>query len=62
VQFSPPGVIADDVIRDVVATLPCEQPVAVATNDREVVASVRAMGANTITSETLLAASGRALR
>jgi hypothetical protein len=62
VQFSPPGVIADDVIREVVATLPTEQPVAVATNDREVVASVRAMGANTITSETLLAAAGRPLR
>jgi len=62
VQFSPPGVIADDVIRDVVATLPTDLPVAVATNDREVVASVRAMGANTITSETLLAAAGRPLR
>jgi predicted RNA-binding protein with PIN domain len=59
VRFSPPGVIADDVIREVVAGLPNEQPVAVATNDKEVVASVRAMGANTITSETLLAAAGR---
>lgn len=62
VQFSPPDVIADDVIRDVVAGLPNEQAVAVATNDREVVASVRAMGANTIASETLLAAAGRPLR
>ncbi len=62
VRFSPAGVIADDVIREVVASLPAEQPVAVASNDKEVVSSVRAMGANTITSETLLAAAGRALR
>lgn len=62
VCFSPPGVIADDVIRDVVATLPNEQPVVVATNDRGVLTSVRAMGANTITSETLLAAAGRSVR
>lgn len=61
VEFSPAGVIADEVIRQVVSSLPTSQPVVVATNDREVVNAVRATGANTITSEQLLAAAGRAV-
>ncbi len=54
VQFSPDGVIADDVIREVVAALPDSQPVLVVTSDRELAASVRALGANTVGSRQFL--------
>lgn len=54
VRFSPEGVTADDVIRAEVAALPAAVPVVVATNDQAVVADVRALGANAITSEQLL--------
>ncbi len=55
VMFSPDGVIADDVIRDEVRRLPATRNVVVVTNDREIVADVRAMGANTMASDQLLA-------
>ena len=55
VVFSPDDVIADDVIRDEVRRLPATRPVVVVTNDQQIVRDVRAMGANTITSEQLLA-------
>ena len=55
VVFSPDDVIADDVIRDEVRRLPAARPVVVVTNDQQIVRDVRAMGANTITSEQLLA-------
>jgi predicted RNA-binding protein with PIN domain len=62
VVYSPAGVIADDVIRDEVAAIPVHRPVVVATNDMELASSVRAMGANLISSEQLLEVAGRARR
>ena len=46
VVWSPEGVIADDVIRDEVRRLPTARAVAVITNDAEIVADVKALGAN----------------
>lgn len=54
VVFSPDGVIADDVIRDEVRRLPATRQVVVVTNDRQIVQDVRAMGANTMSSDQLL--------
>jgi predicted RNA-binding protein with PIN domain len=59
VRFTPAGVLADDEIRELTASLPPEQPVVVATNDQEVVRGVRSSGANVITSEQLLAIARR---
>ncbi len=55
VTFSPEGTIADDVIRDEVERLPASRQVVVVTNDREIVTDVKAMGANTLASDQLLA-------
>ncbi|MFP5487753.1 MAG: NYN domain-containing protein [Acidimicrobiia bacterium] len=55
VVFSPAGVIADDVIRDEVRRLPPARAVVVVTNDQAIVRDVRAMGANTMSSDRLLA-------
>ncbi len=55
VVYSPAGVIADDVIRDEVGRLPVNRPVVVVTNDQEIIRDVRAMGANTIATQQLLA-------
>jgi predicted RNA-binding protein with PIN domain len=55
VVYSPADVIADDVIRDEVRRLPPSRPVVVVTNDREIVGDVRAMGANTMASDQLVA-------
>ena len=55
VVYSPAGVIADDVIRDEVGRLPPTRQVVVVTNDQEIVRDVRANGANTLTSDQLLA-------
>jgi len=55
VQFSEAGVIADDTIRDIVSALPDEQSIVVVSSDRELVASVRALGANTVGSAPFLA-------
>jgi predicted RNA-binding protein with PIN domain len=54
VLFSDPGVLADDVIRDLVAAEPQGRPVLVATSDRAVVESVRRSGAHTVPSAVLL--------
>jgi predicted RNA-binding protein with PIN domain len=55
VVFSPDEVIADDVIRDEVRRLPVTRAVVVVTNDQQIVRDVRAMGANTMASEQLIA-------
>jgi predicted RNA-binding protein with PIN domain len=54
VLFSDPGVLADDVIRDLVAAEPQGRPVVVATSDRAVVESVRRCGAHAVPSAVLL--------
>jgi predicted RNA-binding protein with PIN domain len=54
VLFSDPGVLADDVIRDLVAAEPQGRPVVVATSDRAVVESVRRSGAHAVPSAVLL--------
>ncbi|MCU1350866.1 MAG: hypothetical protein JWM05_75 [Acidimicrobiales bacterium] len=59
VRFSPDGVEADDVVRDLVTTLPVERPVVVVSSDREVADGARARGANVVSSRRFLAAIGR---
>jgi predicted RNA-binding protein with PIN domain len=56
VAYSPPGVTADDVIRDEVGAAPPDRPVVVVTNDREVQRDVVRAGANVISSNSFLAA------
>ena len=55
VVWSPEGVIADDVIRDEVRRLPSARAVVVVTNDAEIVSDVKALGANVVPSNALLA-------
>jgi predicted RNA-binding protein with PIN domain len=55
VLFSDPGVLADDVIRAVVAAEPEGRPVVVVTSDRAVADSVRRRGAHPVPSSVLLA-------
>ena len=59
VQYSPPGVSADDVIRAEVRALPITTPVVVVTNDQAIIADVRGAGANPVSSDMLLVACGR---
>lgn len=59
VMFSPEGVSADDVLRAEVGALRADAAVVVVTNDQAVVTDVRAMGANTMTSEQWLQLAGR---
>lgn len=54
VLFSDPGVIADDVIRSLVAAEPQGRPVLVATSDAAVVRSVQRSGAYTVPSAAIL--------
>src|SRR5919107_1322094 len=54
VLFSDPGVLADDVIRALVAAEPQGRPVVVATSDKAVVTSVCAHGAHSVPSRLLL--------
>lgn len=54
VLFSDAGVIADDVVRDLVAAEPVGRPLLVATSDQEIVRSVRRRGAHTVASAVLL--------
>ena len=56
VVYSPEGVIADDVIRDEVRRLPSARAVVVVTDDAEIVTDVKALGANVVPSNALLAA------
>lgn len=53
VLFSPAGVIADDVIRDLVAVEPRGRPLLVVTSDQEVVRDVEAAGARVVGSAGL---------
>jgi predicted RNA-binding protein with PIN domain len=55
VVWSSEGVIADDVIRDEVRRLPSARAVVVVTNDAEIVTDVKALGANVVPSNALLA-------
>ena len=55
VVWSPEGVIADDVIRDEVRRLPTARAVVVVTNDAEIVADTKALGANVVPSNALIA-------
>jgi len=59
VRFSPPSVLADDVIRQIVADHAVEQPIVVVTNDRAVARDVRVAGANVVSSDGLLAVGRR---
>jgi predicted RNA-binding protein with PIN domain len=59
VVYSPDGVIADDVIRFEVARLPATRHVVVVTNDKEVLTDVRAMGANTVSSDRFVSLAKR---
>ncbi|HWG75023.1 MAG TPA: NYN domain-containing protein [Acidimicrobiales bacterium] len=59
VVFSPPGVDADEVIIDLVASLPVHRPVLVATSDRRLQHEVRRRGANVLSSPQTLALLGR---
>lgn len=59
VLFSDPGVLADDVIRTVVAAEPEGRPLVVVTSDRAVADSVRRRGAHPVPSTVLLARFGR---
>ena len=54
VLFSPRGVIADDVIRDLVAAEPAGRVLVVVTDDREVAEDVRRAGARAMSSQALL--------
>ncbi|HEX4226808.1 MAG TPA: NYN domain-containing protein [Pseudonocardiaceae bacterium] len=59
VLFSDPGVLADDVIRAIVAAEPEGRPVVVVTSDRAVADSVRRRGAHPVPSAVLIARLGR---
>jgi len=59
VLFSEPGVLADDVIRELVAAEPAGRPLLVATSDRAVADSVRRGGAHPLPSPVLLDLLGR---
>jgi predicted RNA-binding protein with PIN domain len=50
VRFSPPGVIADDVVVELVDRYPTDRAVVVATSDRELQGRVAGLGANTVSS------------
>ena len=54
VVFSPRGVLADDVIRDLVAVEPAGRPVVVVTSDQEVVRDVVAAGARAVAASSLV--------
>ena len=59
VQFSPPGVSADDVIRSEVAAIPSTVPAVVVTNDQAIVNDVRTAGVNVVSTDVLLCVAGR---
>jgi predicted RNA-binding protein with PIN domain len=58
VRFSPPGVIADDTIRQLVEAEPVGRPVIVVSTDRELARSVVKKGARSIASAALMGAMG----
>ena len=59
VRFSPKGVIADDVIRELVEAEPTGRPVVVVTTDRELATSVTKKGARAVASMALIQAMGK---
>lgn len=59
VSFSPAGVEADDVVIDMASSAPRSRPVVVVSSDRRVRDGAADAGANTLSSNTLLAAIGR---
>ncbi len=59
VLFSPEGVIADDVIRDLVEVEPSGRVVVVVTSDREVAQDVSRLGARVVAADALVALLGR---
>jgi predicted RNA-binding protein with PIN domain len=58
VRFSPPGVIADDLIRQLVEAEPVGRPVVVVSTDREVARTVAKKGARAVASLALIRALG----
>ena len=58
VRFSPPGVIADDLIRQLVSAEPTGRSVIVVSTDREVAESIAKMGARSVASVALIKAMG----
>jgi len=59
VRFSPAGVIADEVIRQLVRAEPPGRPVVVVSTDREVAESIITMGARALSATTLINRIGR---
>jgi predicted RNA-binding protein with PIN domain len=59
VLYSPAGVIADDVIRDLVAAEPHGRPVVVVTSDSDVARDVRRAGARSVPAAALVGLLGR---
>ncbi|TDO29832.1 putative RNA-binding protein with PIN domain [Kribbella sp. VKM Ac-2527] len=60
VRFSPAGVIADEVIRQLVRAEPPGRPVVVVSSDREVADSIKSLGARALSAATLISRIGRA--
>ncbi|MFG1812757.1 NYN domain-containing protein [Kribbella sp. NPDC049174] len=60
VRFSPAGVIADEVIRQLVRAEPPGRPIVVVSTDREVAESIIAMGARSLSATTLISRIARA--
>jgi predicted RNA-binding protein with PIN domain len=60
VRFSPAGVIADEVIRQLVRAEPPGRPVVVVSSDREVAESINTLGARSLSAASLIARIGRA--
>jgi predicted RNA-binding protein with PIN domain len=58
VRFSPPGVIADDLIRQLVEAEPVGRPIVVVSTDREVARTVTKKGARALASMALVRALG----
>lgn len=58
VRFSPPGVIADDLIRQLVQAEPTGRSIIVVSTDREVAETVTKMGARSVASIALIKAMG----
>jgi predicted RNA-binding protein with PIN domain len=60
VRFSPAGVIADEVIRQLVRAEPPGRPIVVVSTDREVAESIITMGARSLSATTLISRIARA--
>jgi predicted RNA-binding protein with PIN domain len=60
VRFSPAGVIADEVIRQLVRAEPPGRPIVVVSSDREVAESIVQLGARALSAASLIARIARA--